>query len=113
MELAEIVLYVRDMDRSVGFYHDVLGLDIDQRSPWWTTFHTGRCTLALHAIAGRVPGTGEPNPTFLVDDAPAEMARLASEGVTVTEIRLPVAGVQVFDAYDPDGNRFSVESRSS
>jgi len=29
----------------------------------------------------------------------------------VTEIREPAAGIRVFDARDPDGNRFSIESR--
>jgi hypothetical protein len=38
---------------------------------------------------------------------------LAVAGVDVTEIREPVAGVQVFDARDPDGNRFSLESRAA
>jgi catechol 2,3-dioxygenase-like lactoylglutathione lyase family enzyme len=113
VQLVEVVLYVRDMDRAVGFYRDVLGLVIDHESPGWTTFRTGACTLALHAVAGRVSGAGEPNPTFLVDDAPAERARLARNGIEVTEIREPVAGVQVFDARDPDGNRFSLESRAA
>jgi hypothetical protein len=31
----------------------------------------------------------------------------------VTEVREPAQGLRVFDARDPDGNRFSVESRRS
>lgn len=112
MELVEVVLYVRDMQRAVAFYRDVLGLELAFESEHWTTFRTGACTLALHATARREPGTGEPDPTFLVSDANAERHRLVAASVEVTEIREPAPGVKVFDAHDPDGNRFSIESKS-
>jgi catechol 2,3-dioxygenase-like lactoylglutathione lyase family enzyme len=112
VELVEVVLYVRDMDRAIRFYRDTLGLELDFESEHWTTFRTGACTLALHATDQREPGKGEPDPTFLVTDADAERERLADLGVEVTEIREPVAGTRVFDARDPDGNRLSIESRS-
>ena len=110
MELVEVVLYVRDMETATRFYRDTLGLELERHSETWTTFRTGPCTLALHAIEGREVGTGEPDPTFLVHDAAAEHARLVGAGVEVSEIREPVAGTQVFDARDPDGNRVSLES---
>jgi catechol 2,3-dioxygenase-like lactoylglutathione lyase family enzyme len=113
VELVEVVLYVRDMRRAVSFYRDTLGLEVARQSHGWTTFHTGACTLALHAIENRELGRAEPDPTFLVSDATVERARLAVAGVDVTEIREPVASVQVFDARDPDGNRFSLESRTT
>lgn len=112
MELVEVVLYVRDMERAVRFYRDTLGLELGHESPGWSTFRTGACVLALHAFEGRQPGAGEPDPTFLVSDAAAERDRLAGAGVVVSEMREPVSGTHVFDARDPDGNRFSIESRS-
>jgi catechol 2,3-dioxygenase-like lactoylglutathione lyase family enzyme len=111
VQLAEIVLYVRDMERAVRFYRDTVGLEPDVESHAWTTFRTGPCTLALHATERRDAGVGEPDPTFLVADADAERERLAAAGVDVTEIREPAAGVRVFDLRDLDGNRLSVESR--
>jgi catechol 2,3-dioxygenase-like lactoylglutathione lyase family enzyme len=111
VELVEVVLYVRDMQRSIDFYRDTLGLQAAYESASWTTFATGHCTLALHAVEVREPGVAEPDPTFVVDDAAAERARLDHAGVTVTELREPVAGTRVFDVRDPDGNRFSIESR--
>ena len=105
MELAEIVVYTQDMARATAFYRDTLGLEPTYESPHWTTFGTGACTLALHA------GTEPPDPTFLVDDLGAARERLEAEGVEVTAIREPAAGLRVFDARDPDGNRFSIESR--
>ena len=107
MKLREVVVYTRDMERATAFYRDVLGLEPDFESPHWTTFRTGACTFALHA------GSEAPDPTFEVADAGAERERLLAAGVEVTEIREPVAGLRVFDARDPDGNRFSLESRAA
>ena len=111
MELVEVVLYVRDMDTSIRFYRDTLGLAVFHQSAGWTTFRTGACVLALHAVERRELGTAEPDPTFLVRDATVERERLIRAGVEVSDIREPVAGTWVFDARDPDGNRFSLESR--
>ena len=107
MELAEVVVYTQDMARATAFYRDTLGLEPDFESPHWTTFRTGACTLALHQ------GTEAPDPTFLVDDLDAARAGLEAAGVDVTEIREPAPGLRVFDARDPDGNRFSLESRAA
>jgi catechol 2,3-dioxygenase-like lactoylglutathione lyase family enzyme len=107
VELREVVVYTRDMKRAIAFYRDVLGLEPDFESPHWTTFRTGVCTFALHA------GSEAPDPTFEVADAGAERDRLRAAGIEVTEIREPVAGLRVFDARDPDGNRFSIESRAA
>jgi catechol 2,3-dioxygenase-like lactoylglutathione lyase family enzyme len=112
VELAEVVLYVRDMERAVRFYRDTVGLEPDAQGQSWTMFRPGPCTLALHAAERRDPGIGEPDPTFVVTDAEAERRRLAAAGVEVTEIREPAAGVRVFDLKDPDGNRLSIESRT-
>ena len=112
MELVEVVLYVRDMEGAIRFYRDTIGLELDYESEHWTTFKTGACTLAQLGCVQREPGSGEPDPTFLVPDADAERERLVGAGVEVTEIREPVAGTRVFDATDPEGNRFSIESKS-
>jgi predicted enzyme related to lactoylglutathione lyase len=112
VELVEVVLYVRDMERAIRFYRDTIGLELDFESDHWTTFRTGACILALHATDQREPGKGEPDPTFLVTDADEEHARLAAAGVEVTEIREPAPGVRVFDVQDPEGNRLSIESQT-
>ena len=107
MELSEIVVYVRDMERAVAFYRDTLGLDVEFESAHWTTLRTGFCTLALHLATEVVA----PDPTFLVADAAAERERLSTAGVEVSELREPAPGVSVFDLRDADGNRLSIESR--
>ena len=112
VELAEVVLYVRDMERAIRFYRETLGLTTWSESSGWTTFRTGACTLAMHMAERRAPGRGEPDPTFLVADAAAKRERLAALGVDVIELREPADGVRVFDLRDPDGNRHSIESRA-
>jgi predicted enzyme related to lactoylglutathione lyase len=107
VELVEVVVYTQDMSRAIEFYRDTLGLQPTFESEHWTTFSTGACTLALHA------GTQAPDPTFLVDDLDAARNSLEAAGVSVTEIREPTAGLRVFDARDPDGNRFSIESTAA
>ena len=107
MKLAEVVVYTQDMARATAFYKDTLGLEPTFESDHWTTFDTGACTLALHA------GSEAPDPTFLVDDLDAVRKSLDAAGVDVTEIREPMPGLRVFDARDPDGNRFSLESRAA
>ena len=107
MKLVEVIVYTRDMNRAAAFYRETLGLEPDFESEHWTTFRTGACTFALHA------GSEAPDPTFQVDDADAERERLVAAGVEVTKIREPAAGLKVFDARDPDGNRFSIESRAA
>lgn len=107
MNLTEVVVYVVDMERAIAWYRDVLGLEPDYESPYWTTFRTGACTLALHRASAPLP----PDPTFLVPDAAAERDRLAAAGVEVSELREPAPGVRVFDVRDADGNRLSIESR--
>ena len=111
MELIEVIVYVRNMQRAMSFYRDLLGLEVRYASDFWTTFATGPCTLALHATDQRERGIGEPDPTFLVADLDIHRERLLAAGVEVTEIREPGPGVRVFDARDPEGNRFSLESR--
>jgi catechol 2,3-dioxygenase-like lactoylglutathione lyase family enzyme len=107
VELVEVVVYTQDMARATAFYRDTLGLEPTFESEHWTTFRTGACTLALHA------GTEAPDPTFLVGDLDAARGQLGAAGVDVTEIREPAPGLKVFDARDPDGNRFSIESRAA
>lgn len=112
VELTEVVLYVRDMNRAISFFRDALGLELRLESTHWTTFDAGACSLAIHVTDRRKQGIGEPDPTFLVADADAERERLAALGVQVSELRQPAAGVRVFDLRDPDGNRLSIESRA-
>ena len=59
--LGHIGLYVRDVERSVAFYRDVLGLQVSDRSPRGSVFMTAQDRLAEHhellIAPGRQDGT--------------------------------------------------------
>ena len=48
MEKMLTMVMVSEMDRSVRFYRDTLGLKLRFQSPAWTEFEVDGTTLALH-----------------------------------------------------------------
>ena len=118
-ELMEVILYVQDMGAQVSFYRDVLGLkvkeppgDSDWANVYWVELDTGSCTLALHVGGQRRLGSDAPKIVFRVSDVPAARQELVRRGVPMGEVRSPAPGVQVSDGVDPEGNKFSIESRA-
>ena len=117
--IIEIIVYVRDMDAQVRFYKDVLELplsyplDLDsyQDQPW-VTFDVGECVLALHSGGQGHVSLDAPKFVFQVADVGAARETLLGRGVVVGEVRVPSPGVYVSDGEDPEGNKFSIESRA-
>ncbi len=117
--LGEIIVYVEDMRKQVMFYRDVLRLlvleppgEFDAADAYWVLFDSGPCRLALHGGGRRRFGEDAPKFVFLVEDVQATRAALEAAGVSVGPIRFPAAGVAVVDCSDPEGNAFSIETRS-
>ena len=50
MQVNYAIVFVSDMQRSVSFYRDILGLPLKFESPGWTEFATEGATLALHHL---------------------------------------------------------------
>jgi catechol 2,3-dioxygenase-like lactoylglutathione lyase family enzyme len=48
MRINYVIVFVSDMDRSIAFYRDVMGLPLKFDSLGWTEFSTEGATLALH-----------------------------------------------------------------
>ena len=44
------ILYVKEMDRAIAFYEQVLGLEVLQHTPGWSMLRVGKATLALHIL---------------------------------------------------------------
>jgi catechol 2,3-dioxygenase-like lactoylglutathione lyase family enzyme len=118
-----VIVFVRDMRRSIAFYKDTLGLPAKMESAHWTEFDLGATTLALHGVDdGRGPA---PKPladpaqkkgvaievVFTVDDPLDARAALVKAGVVVAPPKHvhdagPKVGVScLFE--DPDGNLLS------
>ena len=107
-----VILYVRDLEASVAFYQDVIGLPFKLRDAGYAEFVTGETRFGLleraraSALIGREPTQGGPagEVLFLVDDVEAEAERL--RGLGVEFLSGPVDrpwGHRTLHLLDPDG----------
>jgi catechol 2,3-dioxygenase-like lactoylglutathione lyase family enzyme len=118
-----VMVLVSDMERSVDFYQNKLGLTLASKSGGWSEFDSGTTRLALHA--GGTPRTDAPadGPTertsgqcslgFNVADLDATYRELVQRGV---KFSLPPqnrggAGIRLAVAEDPDGLALSFTQR--
>jgi lactoylglutathione lyase len=107
------MVVVSDMERSVEFYRDKLGIPLKFQSPDWTEFATGATTLALHG--GGVPGqhqTGDPSKAagacsigFNVDDVDKTYEELKAKGIkfVMPPMQREGEGIKLAVGLDPDG----------
>jgi lactoylglutathione lyase len=107
------MVVVSDMQRSVEFYRDKLGIPLKFQSPDWTEFATGTTTLALHG--GGVPGerpSGDPSKTagacsigFNVNDVDKTYEELKAKGIrfVMPPTQREGEGIKLAVAVDPDG----------
>jgi len=104
-KLTTIVLIVKDMERSVAFYRDIVGLKVEMHTPYWSSLSAGNITLGLHpesAHAKATPGMGC-SFGFEVSDIHNVVGELKMKGVTFSmEPRDDGFGwLAIFN--DPDG----------
>jgi catechol 2,3-dioxygenase-like lactoylglutathione lyase family enzyme len=118
LQLHEVILYCEDMATQYAFYATTLGLPVkypttsfDSAAEYWIEFDTGACTLCLHGGGKREFGVDAPKFVWGVRDIRATKHHLDTIGVKCSEIREPAPGVFVIDAFDPEGNKMSFESR--
>src|SRR2546422_27696 len=104
------MVMVSEMDRSVRFYHDTLGLQLRFQSSDWTEFDVGSTTLALHS--GGVPGSpekeryaGRASIGFNVENVDKVFEELKAKGVRVAMPPTERAGegIRLAVMLDPDG----------
>ena len=115
MEVTKVLymLMVRDMAKSVEFYRDVIGLDVQVQSPGWSELTFGNATVALHI--SREGGNRATGLNFEVSNIEDACAELDSGGGSV--IHAPydggVPGLRLADVADIDGNQFQFSSYAS
>lgn len=108
------MVIVSDMQRSVEFYRDKLGIPLKFQSPDWTEFATGTTTFALHGggIPAAGPPSGDPSKTagacsigFNVDDVDKTYEELQAKGITfvMPPTQREGEGIRLAVAIDPDG----------
>jgi lactoylglutathione lyase len=82
-QLRYVIKFVADMDKAVGFYRDVLGLELKFESPGWSEFATGETILALHPASEKNPA-GKIELGFTVGDVDAFYRDMSAKGVLFT-----------------------------
>jgi len=109
-QLNYVIIFVSDMQRSVAFYRDLLGLPLKFSSPERTEFVTSTTTLARHPARSTSQGdqaaaaAGQAQLGFMVDDLMAFYTSLQAQGV-----RFSLPPKEERDAgkiavlHDPDG----------
>jgi lactoylglutathione lyase len=120
-----IVIYVSDMQRSVAFYRDTLGMSLKFASPGWSEFVTGSTALALHKSLNMpqdaaspstkpegLPMAGQANIAFVVDDLQAIYETLKAQDVyfSVPPQKQPT-GRTLAVLHDPDGFGITLQQR--
>jgi len=112
-----VTVGVRDLERSLAFYGDLLGFKLLYSAPefHYAAFDVGGLRFAIaaseiDAFTGRPPGDRHTGIGLVVPDVDAAAAALTAKGVTFT---LP-PGRQPWGGYmgifsDPDGNLFYLD----
>ena len=105
---------VKDMDKAVGFYQDILGLNVKFRDgDRWTQFDVNGVAVALaDPSEGTVPPGGGGTVVLEVDDLGEMRDKLTQNGVTVNDIVDMGGHGRYFTAVDPAGNIVQIFARS-
>jgi catechol 2,3-dioxygenase-like lactoylglutathione lyase family enzyme len=102
-----IMLGVRDLEKSVSFYRDRLGIDVRQRIPGFAFLDSGALTIVLsEPLAKNVsPLAGATEVIFSVNDVRASYEALKNQGVDFSQEPRNVSGpMWAANFRDPDGH---------
>lgn len=104
-----VQLRVSDLERSVVFYRDILGLKLEERNDAlrWVRFETGIKGVTIGIGEGRdAKGSGTASINLGVADLDRARRLLETKGVNFTGETTTVPDVvKLADLTDPDGNR--------
>lgn len=87
-KVGNIILAVKDLDRSLHFYHDIIGLPIKRQRRSWVDLGTSGALLSLHpaSLTAEHIGSSIDNGItigFLVGDVKSAIEELKSQGVKI------------------------------
>ena len=105
--ISMIMLGVRDMEKSVPFYRDCLGLAVKQQFPGFAMFETGFVTLVLSEDRAKTAASvvGATEVIFSVEDVRAGAEALRKQGVEFSHQPHQVNGpMWAANFPDPDGH---------
>ena len=106
-KLGNVILAVKDLDRSLEFYHEIIGLPIKKQRRTWIDLGTSGALISLHpaSLTAEHIGTSIENGVtlgFLVGDINSAVEELKSKGIKIyREITEREAGKNAI-VLDPD-----------
>ena len=116
VERTNTVLYCDRWAEVVAFYRDRLGLTVTFENDWFVEFavHTGAFLSVANAARASIRAGDGAGITlsWQVADVTAARSALAEAGVEVGDL-IRRFGADVFDVFDPAGNRIEFWSESS
>jgi len=115
--LGHLGLYVRDMERSVKFYRDILGIQVSDRSPRGAVFMTAQNRLVEHHELLLAPGRNDDGKANILQQISFHCASIADvkefyrvfvdNNVPINRCVSHGNTVSIY-AEDPDGNSVEV-----
>lgn len=87
-KVGNVILAVKDIDKSIEFYHELIGLPIKNQRRSWVDLGTSGALLSLHpaSLTAQHIGSSIENGItigFLVGDVKTAVEELKSKGVTI------------------------------
>lgn len=87
-KVGNVILAVKDLDKSIAFYHDIIGLPIKRQRRSWVDLGTSGALLSLHpaSLTAQHIGSSIENGItigFLVGDVTSAVDELKSKGVKI------------------------------
>ncbi len=112
------MVMVSNMELSIDFYQNKLGLQLKFSSDFWTEFTVGETTLALHGGAMEKEGTekgdaGNCSFGFYVEDVESLCNELQTKGVKFSQKpeQRENEGIILSTCLDPDGLPISITQK--
>ena len=87
-KVGNVILAVKDIDKSIQFYHEIIGLPIKHQRRSWVDLGTSGALLSLHpaSLTAQHVGSSMENGItigFLVGDVQSAVDELRAKGVTI------------------------------
>jgi lactoylglutathione lyase len=101
-KLGTVMLLVTDVERSIGFYRDVLGLEVQKHSDAWAQADAGGTYIGLHQ-SDNVAADGSCALIFDVDDLDETFAAVTGRGVEAVDQPRDEPYGRIATVNDPDG----------
>lgn len=114
--LDHVAVYCSDLEHSITWYANVLGLTLAYSGKIGAFFDVGDTILGLRQSHARLDGLAEQHLAFAVDDLDAAYARICAHDVEVLEQGVItegyIVGQRFFDIAGPDGEDLEFVERA-